>query len=131
MTPGILLLTAPGLGSAVLEAARQQLGNLPLAVGAFDVPAGADLDALLPAASAAMRRVESEAGVLMLTDCHGSAASLLAARLARLGTPTRRVAGLNLPMLLRLLHYPEHNLEAMQSTASLGGRNGVLLDDAR
>ena len=55
--------------------------------------------------------------------------ALIAAQLARLGTPARRVAGLNLSMLLRVMNYPENALDAMQSVASLGGRNGVILDE--
>ena len=46
-------------------------------------------------------------GVLVLTDLYGASPSNLAARLARLGTPVRRVSALNLPMLLRVMNYPE------------------------
>ncbi len=129
MSPGILLLTHPGIGSALLETARQLLRPLPLKVEAFELAAEADLDTLLPLASGALRRVDDGAGVLVMTDIHGAKPSQLAAQLARLGTPVRRIAGLNLPMLLRVMNYPEQSLEQLQSTASLGGRNAVLLDD--
>ena len=61
--------------------------------------------ALLPQASAALRRVDGGEGVLVLTDLYGASPSNLAAQLARLGTPVRRVSALSLPMLLRVMNY--------------------------
>lgn len=128
MAVGILLVTQPGIGAALLEAAGSMLGKLPLECQAFEVPHGADPDQLLPAASAAMRRVDRGSGILVLTDMHGSAAAHLAARLARLGTPARRVAGASLPMLLRVLDYADRPLEDMPAIAAAGARNGVIHD---
>ena len=130
MAVGILLVTHPGIGNALLDVAATLLRPLPLAVEAFEVPFDADPDAQLPLASAAMRRVDGGEGVLVLTDLHGATPANIAARLARLGTPVRRVSALNLPMLLRVMNYPELPLEAMPAVASAGGRNGVVLDDA-
>ncbi|RMH94123.1 PTS fructose IIA subunit family protein [Lysobacter pythonis] len=129
MSVGILLVTHTGIGPAVHASASRVLGQLPLATGTFEVPFDANLAELLPAASAALRRVDGGQGVLVLTDLFGASPSNLAAQLARLGTPVRRVAGLNLPMLLRVMNYPEQSLDELQSTASVGGRNAVLLDD--
>lgn len=129
MACGILLITHPGIGPALLASAQTILRNLPLATVAFEVPFDADLDALLPQASAAMRRVDGGDGVLLLSDLYGASPGNLAARLVHLGTPAKRVAGLSLPMLLRLMNYPEQNLAELQATASAGGRNAVILDD--
>ena len=85
---------------------------------------------LLPAASAALRRVDSGEGVLVLTDLYGASPSNLAARVARLGTPVRRVAALSLPMLLRVMNYPEQGLDELPATAAAGTRNGAIIDDA-
>ena len=87
-------------------------------------------DDALPAASAALRRADGDAGVLVLTDLYGASPSNLAARLSRLGTPVRRAAGLNLPMLLRALNYPELDLDSLAATALAGCRNGAIADDA-
>lgn len=129
MSVGILLVTHNGIGPALLASATRVLSRLPLPAEAIEVPFDADLDALLPAASGALRRVDGGDGVLVLTDMYGASPSNLAARLAQLGTPVRRVAGANLPMLLRVMNYPEQSLAELQSTASIGGRNAVLLDD--
>jgi PTS system ascorbate-specific IIA component len=130
MACGILLITHPGIGSAILDVAGQLLRPLPLKAEAFEVPVGASPDALLPQASAALRRVDDGEGVLVLTDLYGATPSNLAAQLARLGTPVRRVASLSLPMLLRVMNYPEQGLDALPATAAAGTRNGAIIDDA-
>lgn len=130
MTVGVLLVTHEGIGSALLAVAGRLLRPLPLKVEAFEVPFDADPDALLPAASAALRRVDGGDGVLILADLYGATPSNLAARVARIGTPARRVSGLNLPMLLRVLNYPELGLQELPGVAAAGARIGVIHDDA-
>ncbi len=130
MTCGILLVTHPGVGASLLEVATRLLRHLPLKTEAFEVPFDAEMDALLPLASAALRRVDSGEGVLILTDLYGASPSNLAAQLARLGTPARRVSALSLPMLLRVMNYPEQGLDQLPATAAAGTRNGAIVDDA-
>lgn len=129
MSVGILLVTHAGIGAALLNSCTRVLRVLPLSAEAFEVPFDADPAALLAAASGAMRRVDQGQGVLILTDMYGASPSNLAAQLAQLGTPVKRVSGLNLPMLMRVMNYPEQTLAELQSTASVGGRNAVQLDD--
>ena len=130
MACGILIVTHPGIGSAILDVAGQLLRPLPLKAEAFEVPVGASPEALLPQASAALRRVDDGDGVLVLTDLYGATPSNLAAQLARLGTPVRRVASLSLPMLLRVMNYSEQTLDELPATAAAGTRNGAIIDDA-
>ncbi|WP_225764475.1 PTS fructose IIA subunit family protein [Stenotrophomonas sp. Marseille-Q4652] len=130
MTCGILLVTHPGIGSSLLAVATRLLRQLPLKTEAFEVPFDADLDVLLPQASAALRRVDGGNGVLVLTDLYGASPSNLASALARLGTPVRRVSALSLPMLLRVMNYPEQGLDQLPATAAAGTRNGAIIDDA-
>ncbi|AWB77424.1 PTS fructose IIA subunit family protein [Stenotrophomonas maltophilia] len=130
MTCGILLVTHPGVGTALLDVATRLLRQLPLKTEAFEVPFDADMDALLPLASAALRRVDSGEGVLILTDLYGASPANLAGQLARLGTPVRRVSALSLPMLLRVMNYPEQGLDQLPATAAAGTRNGAIVDDA-
>lgn len=130
MTCGILLVTHPGVGTALLDVATRLLRQLPLKTEAFEVPFDADLDALLPLASAALRRVDAGDGVLILTDLYGASPANLAGQLARLGTPVRRVSALSLPMLLRVMNYPEQGLDLLPATAAAGTRNGAIVDDA-
>ncbi len=131
MAVGILLVTHTGIGTALVAIASGMLrGNLPLKVEAFEVPFDGDPEALLPQASAALRRVDGGEGVLILTDLYGASPSNLAARLSRLGTPARRVSALSLPMLMRVMNYAELPLEELPAVAAAGARNGVIHDDA-
>jgi PTS system mannose-specific IIA component len=130
MSVGILILAHEGAGLSYAPLVQRLLGRLPLRIEAFELPFDADLDASLPSASASMRRVDSGDGVLILTDLYGASPSNLAARLAQLGTPARRVAGLNLPMLLRVCNYPDQSLDELALTAVNGGKTGVVLDHA-
>ena len=130
MAVGILLVTHPGIGSALVEVATRMLHQLPLKTEAFELAFDADLDAALPQASATLRRVDGGEGVLILTDLYGASPSNLAAKLARLGTPARRVASLNLPMLLRVMNYAELPLDELPAVAAAGARNGAIIDDA-
>lgn len=130
MATGILLVTHLGIGTAIAAVAGRLLGTLPLKVEVFEMAYDADPAAVLPAASAALRRADGGDGVLLLTDLYGATPSNLAARLAHLGTPVRRVSALSLPMLLRVLNYPELPLDELPAVAAAGARNGVLHDDA-
>lgn len=131
MAVGILLVTHSGIGTALVAVVTAMLrGNLPLKLEAFEVPFDADPADLLPQASATLRRVDGGDGVLILTDLYGASPSNLAAQLARLGTPARRVSALSLPMLLRVMNYAELPLEELPAVASAGARNGVILEDA-
>jgi PTS system ascorbate-specific IIA component len=107
MPVGVLLVSHPGIGSALLSVASQLLRRLPLPVEAFEVGVG----------------------VLVLTDLYGATPANVASRLARLGTPVRRVSGLSLPMLLRVLNYAELGLDELPAVAAAGARNGVVLDE--
>ena len=130
MAVGILLITHEGIGSALVAVADRLLRRLPLAVEAFEVPFEGDPAQWLPAASAALRKVDGGDGVLVLTDLYGATPSNLAAQLARIGTPVRRVSALSLPMLMRVLNYAELPLDELPAVATAGARNGVILDDA-
>ncbi|MEZ5464997.1 MAG: PTS sugar transporter subunit IIA [Lysobacteraceae bacterium] len=130
MSVGILLVTHPGVGPAIRASAERMLGNLPLKVVCFELTFEQTPDGRLPAASGALREADQGEGVLILSDLYGASPSNLASRLAQLGTPTERVSGLNLSMLLRALNYAEQPLAELARTAASGGRNGVVEDRA-
>ena len=68
MACGILLVTHPGIGASLLAVATALLRQLPLKAEAFEVPLDADLEALLPQASAALRRVDGGDGVAFVAQ---------------------------------------------------------------
>jgi len=130
MPVGVLLIAHAGLGKALLQAAQHINGVTTLSVVVHDIHIDLDNSAQLISASAAFRKVENPEGVLILVDSPGGIADKTAAQLAQFGTAVRRVSGLSLPMLLRVMHYAEQDLDELARTAAAGGRNGVVVDHA-
>ena len=130
MSVGILLLTHEAMGEALIVTARHILGRVPLALAACAIPPGSDIEAGLRNAATQVRELDSGAGVLVLTDIYGATPSNIAEKLPALGLEIRRVSGLNLPMLLRVLNYAEQPLLELAQTAASGGRSGILIDHA-
>ncbi len=130
MGVGVLLVTHEAMGAALVGAARHVLGRLPLPVDVVEVAASADPDNTLRDAAAHARSLDEGAGVLVLTDLYGATPCNVAQRLPSLGITTHCVSGLNLPMLLRVLNYPEQSLDELAQTAASGGRGGIHIDHA-
>jgi mannose PTS system EIIA component len=128
MPVGVLLVTHQGLGQPMLDVAAHLIRPLPLPVAVLEVPFDADGEAMLLAGSARLRELDQGQGVLILADLFGASPSNVAARLTTLGSETRRVAGLNLPMLLRVLNYAECSLDELATVAASGARNGIIVD---
>ena len=67
MTVGVLLLTHEGIGTSLMRVARRLFGAEPeLPLDAYEATWDDDADTQLPAASAALRRVDRGDGVLLL-----------------------------------------------------------------
>lgn len=130
MAVGVLLVTHEGIGQAHRAVAERLLGKLPLTTGVFELGFDEAPATALPRASAALRKVDSGAGALVLTDLYGASPSRLAKELAQLGSRVRRASGLSLPMLLRVFNHAEYELDELAKIAVSGARNGVVADDA-
>lgn len=129
MSVGLLLIGHDGIGAALLESVRTTLGDCPLPAEALSASRDCDPEALLAEARARVQRLDHGEGVLVLTDLFGSTPSNIAGRLLG-ATRVRVVTGMNLPMLVRLLNYPQLDLDALTDKAVSGGRDGVLALDS-
>ena len=128
MSVGVLLLTHEAMGDALIETARHLLGRISLRIDAFSIPPGSDTDFAMTSAAARVRKLDSGDGVLVLTDIYGATPSNVIDKIQPLGVQIKRVSGLNLPMLLRVLNYSEQNLAELAQTAADGARAGVRID---
>ena len=128
MAVGILLLTHAGIGQALIAATRGVVGPLSLRVAALAYNNGDDVLALENSAGRALSDLDAGDGVLVLTDVYGATPSNVSARLVSHCIPIRRVSGLNLPMLLRVLNYADQPLDSLAQIAASGARTGVVLD---
>ncbi|WHZ20849.1 MAG: PTS system, mannose/fructose/sorbose family, IIA component [Rhodanobacteraceae bacterium] len=125
---GILLLTHEEIGHALISAAKHVLPRLPCQLDTLEVGSNDDPNAMLSAAARAARALDHGGGVLVLSDLYGSTPCNIANKLAGLGVHARCVSGLNLPMLLRVLNYPDKPLDELAEVAASGGRGGICID---
>ncbi len=130
MSVGLLIITHGAIGEDLLATATQMLGVCPLATDTLAVAFDCDPDVVLEQAMEKARRLEAGLGVLVLTDMYGSTPSNIANRLPE-QLPVTVVAGINLPMLVRVLNYPRLSLNELAQKALSGGRDGVLLCSPR
>lgn len=126
MTVGLFIVTHNRIGAELLDTATNMLGICPLATLVLPVNQDTDPDRTLSSARRMVDDLDQGEGVLILTDVYGSTPSNIASRL-RGQKRVRVVAGVNLPMLIRILNYPRLNLDELTEKALSGGRDGVLL----
>ena len=97
---GLVLVTHGRLASEFVTAMEHVVGPQPqveaIAIGPED-----DMEARRADIAAAIAKVESGKGVILLTDLFGGTPSNLAISLLKRGK-TEVIAGINLPMLIRL-----------------------------
>lgn len=130
MSIGVLIISHESLGQAMLDISMKTLGACPLDVQVLGVPLDADPEQLAGDAENTLQTLDSGDGVLILTDLCGATPANIACRLASASSKHSQimvVAGLNLPMLMRVFNYPELRLIDIAERAVDGGRQGVLL----
>lgn len=126
MTVGLLIITHDRVGEELLNTSTTMLQTCPLRAIALEVSSDSDPDALIAQASAHLEKLDQGDGVLVLTDVYGSTPSNIANRLT-INKNVQVVAGVNLPMLIRVLNYPRLSLSELARKALSGGRDGILL----
>ena len=128
MSVGLLLVAHGDMGQELIRVARTLMGELPLQVEAVSMPNDCDNGAALEEIHRRVSELDHGDGVLVMTDLYGATPSNICGRLNALGDHTRRVSGLNLPMLVRVMNYPHQSLTELANTAYAGGRNGIVID---
>lgn len=126
MTTGLLVIAHDNVGQSLMETASSILGMCPMALEIISVCAGCEPDDMVESARNAVRRLDSGDGVLILTDMYGSTPSNVANHLSADAT-IKVVAGLNLPMLVRVLNYPTLTLDELVYKAVSGGKGGIFV----
>ena len=122
---GILLITHGTFGESLIQNVCHVLNKRPPLIGQFGVAAQDDPLDILPMAKLLLKEVDAGNGVLILTDILGATPSNLALKLLEPGR-VEGVAGVNLPMLLRVLTYRKNSLDSLVKKAISGGHDGVI-----
>lgn len=122
---GIFLITHGTLGESLVQCACHVLNKRPSQIAQLGVSAQDDPLDLLPTARQMVAWADSGSGVLVLTDIYGATPSNIATKLLQPGH-VEGIAGVNLPMLLRVLTYREKDMPTLLQRAISGGCDGVM-----
>ena len=121
---GLLIITHNNVGGALFDAAISVLGQCPLPHEILPVSQNSDPEERLKKAHASIEKLHQGDGVLVVTDMFGSTPSNIATKLAAENVTI--ITGLNLPMLIRIMNYPNLPLEKLANKAVSGGQTGVI-----
>ncbi|QDF99200.1 PTS fructose transporter subunit IIA [Azoarcus sp. DD4] len=122
---GIFLITHGTLGEALIQCACHVLNKRPVQIMQLGVSAQDDPLDLLPVAREMLDWTDTGDGVVILTDIYGATPSNIATKLLQAGR-VEGIAGVNLPMLLRVLTYREKDITTLVQRAVSGGCDGVI-----
>lgn len=122
---GLLIITHNQIGTALMQTATHTLGMCPLMAEVLPVLADCEPETMVGLARGLAAKLNQGDGVLVLTDMYGSTPSNIAGRLAG-DHGIMIVCGVNLPMLIRVMNYPNLSLAELAVKAESGGRDGIF-----
>jgi mannose PTS system EIIA component len=125
MSVNILLITHNNIGNALIQAATQTFGELPLPMAHLPIHKDCNPDDVIASITPQIKTLSTGGGLLILTDMFGSTpyniAQAFESRLIRI------ITGVNLPMIIRIMNYPKLPLGKLAKTALLGGYQSMIL----
>jgi mannose PTS system EIIA component len=122
---GILIIAHGTLGESLIHCASHVLNKRPSRLRQLGITAQDDPLLLLPQARALVKELDTGSGVMILSDMYGGSPSNIAQKLLVPGK-VEGVAGVNLPMLIRVLTYRDKPLATVLTKAVSGGCEGVM-----
>lgn len=120
----VVIVSHPGIGSALSKTALTILTSLPCKIITIDCPPDADTDTLRSNLIKQLKGVEGE--VIFFSDVFGATPHHLAASIAsNIAQKSVLISGINLPMLLRTINYINLPLDILHDKAIHGGQDGI------
>lgn len=125
MTVGILLVSHNQIGTELINTARQMLTCCPLPTKVISIETKDNPDSIRSQLDTVLKGLDQGNGILVLTDMFGSTPSNIACAVSD-RDDIRIISGLNLPMLIRVLNYPNLSLDELENKAITGGQEGIV-----
>ncbi|HAI70406.1 MAG TPA: PTS fructose transporter subunit IIA [Gammaproteobacteria bacterium] len=125
MSVGVLLITHDDIGSNLLDSLQQMMGVLPLPVKVLPIRHENEPLAFCFHAENLCQTLNDGQGVLVLTDLFGATPCNIACSLIP-NYRVRVVCGVNLPMLVKVMNYPQADLDTLANKALSGGCQGIF-----
>lgn len=124
MGVSILIVTHGDIGQSIADMAIKIIGLAPMKIEIISVNMDDNPEPLITKIDKIANRICTDAGLLILTDLFGATPSNIAT--ASNLSNCVVVAGLNLPMLIRVMNYHTLPLFELCDKAVDGGKDGVL-----
>jgi PTS system mannose-specific IIA component len=122
---GLLIITHNNVGGALFDAATSVLGSCPLPFEILPVSENCDPEERLVKAQKYLKKLNQSDGILVITDMYGSTPSNIATKLA--ADDITIITGMNLPMLVRIMNYPNLSLDNLTNKAVNAGQTGIII----
>lgn len=123
----VLLITHQGLGAAMRETVTEIMGDPPLAMACIEPAIEESAEAARQRAIKTTQQIASQYdGLLILTDAYGATPSNIAVSVGQ-HQQAPVIAGLNLPMLLRVMSYPSLSPNHLAAKALSTAEDGITL----
>lgn len=122
---GILVVAHNALGESLVDCVRHVLGEVPHNLRVLSVYAEDDPQKKLEEGQELIRQLDGGGGVLILADIFGATPSNVGRQLCH-AERVMGVAGVNLPMLLRVVCYPNKTMPELARIALEGGRECIV-----
>jgi len=121
---GLLIISHGSVGQALYEAATSVLGSCPIRTHVIAMQFDYNRDDMIRQVKEKIIELDTDAGVLVLTDLYGATPSNIACLIN--DSNIAIVSGVNLPMLIRVLNYPNLRLPELIAKALSGGIEGII-----
>ena len=125
MSVAILLITHEHIANNLLATANNILNSNIENINAIEVPMDSPVDIITSQAEDILTTLNSDDGLLILTDLVGSTPFNIAGNIKSKHPRATLISGLNLPMLLKLSNYRDLALDALSNQAIIGGQTGI------
>ncbi len=122
---GILILTLGRVGDGLLEEASLIMGEQPKQVETFQANCDQSPEIILQDLKSVISGFTNVSGVLILADIYGATHVNAACQILK-HNEVELVAGVNLPMLVKVLNYRNLELDQLVETAVAGGKTGIV-----
>jgi PTS system ascorbate-specific IIA component len=124
MNTGIFIIAHAPLASALRDCVLHVFPDASDGLLALDVPPGQDPEQTLAAARVLLSQLDAPQA-LVLTDVFGATPCNVAQKMAG-GQQCKLLAGVNLPMLLRIVNYRSEPLDVLVTRAMAGGTQSIM-----
>jgi len=124
MSVALFFITHEGIASNLISIGNAVLQKTDNNLAYHEVPMDADIDFTIACIEDDIAQLDTEEGILFITDMYGSTPSNIARQLADIHH-AKLISGVNLPMVIRLLNYRENTQNSLVEIALDGAIQGI------